>query len=104
VSVRKLLDYNPDTGVSHVFHWDNETERSTIVAEQDVDKILDANRAQANDQGKRFAKSGFTKVASVPIGVYAEMKRAGILDDAKALKRWLNDPDNRFFRTHEAHI
>lgn len=102
--MRKLLDYNPDTGVSHVFHWDNETERSTITAVQEVDPLLDFNRAESNEQGKRFSKSGFTKVASVPMPLYLELKAKGILDDAKALKRWLNDPDNRFFRTHEAHI
>jgi hypothetical protein len=31
--------------------------------------------------------------------VYYELKRQGIADDPKALKKWLNDRDNQVFRT-----
>lgn len=102
--MRRILDHNPETGVSHVWHWDNATEQSTITAEQDVTPLLDANRAQSNEQGKEFAKSGLTKVASIPMSIYMDLAKRGVLNDQKAMKRWLNDPDNRAFRTHEAHV
>jgi hypothetical protein len=33
--------------------------------------------------------------------VYYDLKRRGIADDPAALKKWLNDGDNRVFRTRE---
>jgi hypothetical protein len=44
------------------------------------------------------------KVASIPMNVYFDLKEKGILDDPAALKRWLNDSDNRFFRTKAGRV
>jgi hypothetical protein len=33
-----------------------------------------------------------------------ELKQQGIIDDPKALRRWLNDPDNRYFRTRPGRV
>jgi hypothetical protein len=41
------------------------------------------------------------KVASIPLSVYYELKRQGIADDPKALRKWLNQSENRAFRTRE---
>jgi len=44
------------------------------------------------------------RVASIPLNVYYDLKRRGIADDPKAMKKWLNDPDNRVFRTREGTV
>jgi len=38
-------------------------------------------------------------VASIPLSIYYDLKRQGIVDDPVRLKRWLNDSDNKYFRT-----
>lgn len=100
--MRKVLDHDPNTGISHVFYYDTETDEATITAEQDVDDVVEFNKAQFNEQHGRWGE--FTKVASLPLVVYHDLQKKGILDDRKAFKRWLNDPDNRFFRTRPGHV
>ena len=100
--MRKVIDHDPTTGISHVLYHDEADGVSHYVAEQATDYLLDFNRKQANEAGKRFGN--WAKVASLPMTVFMDMKKKGILDDSKAFKRWLNDPDNRFFRTHEGHL
>lgn len=48
---------------------------------------------------KRSTSSHRVHVASLPLVIYNDLKRRGILDDPKAFSRWLNDPDNSVFRT-----
>jgi hypothetical protein len=36
--------------------------------------------------------------------LFYRLKKDGIIDDPSAMKRWLNDPDNRFFRTRPGRV
>lgn len=36
--------------------------------------------------------------------VYYDLKAKGILDDPVAIKKWLNDPENKYFRTREGNV
>lgn len=84
-----------------MFHAEDPSGGSHIYEDvQDVTEILDANKAEYNmhDERSRWNHEG-TKVASIPLVVWEELKRKGIADDQKALLRWLDDPDNRAFRT-----
>lgn len=100
--MKKLIDFSPETGVSHSFHLDEHTGDTRIIASQDVSGLLDSNRAQANEPVKRGAE--WRKVATIPLVVLFDLRRRGIIGDQKAFKRWLNDPDNRFFRTSPEHV
>jgi len=95
---RKVIDHDPLSGISHVFY--SEDGIATITAEQDVAPITDFNRAQFNDSDKRFGdKNIFHKVASIPLTVWRDLEKKGITRDQAAMKRWLNDADNRVFKT-----
>ena len=100
--MKKLLDFSPDTGISHSFHLDEHSGDARIVAAQDVTPLIEFNKIQANEPVKKGAE--WRKVASIPLGVYFELKKQGIIGDQKAFKRWLNDPENRFFRTSPEHV
>lgn len=100
--MRKVIDHDPNTGISHVLYHDESDGVAHYVAEQSVDTLLDFNRRQANEANKRFGD--WAKVASLPLTIFHDLRAKGILDDSKALKRWLNDPDNKYFRTHEGHL
>ena len=100
--MKKLLDTDPITGIRHVFNYDEMTDEATITAEQDVSDVIEANKTAFNDAPDRYGE--FTRVAQIPMVIYMDLKKKGILDDQVALKRWLNDPDNRFFRTRPGQV
>jgi hypothetical protein len=43
-------------------------------------------------------------VASIPESIYFKLKAEGKLDDPVYMKKWLNDPDNRFFRVRPGQV
>jgi hypothetical protein len=51
-----------------------------------------------------------TKVASIPLIVVQQLAKKGIMNQAGGIKdkvrfrKWLNDPDNRFFKTYNGTI
>jgi hypothetical protein len=38
-------------------------------------------------------------VAQIPMALYYDLKSKGITEDPARMKAWLNDPENRYFRT-----
>lgn len=94
----RLLDENNMVGIKRYFSYDETADSYTIRTQQDVTDLVEANKAAANVASSDW-KGDMHKVASIPLNVYYDLKRRGILDDPKRLKAWLNDPDNRFFRT-----
>ena len=43
-------------------------------------------------------------VAEIPMVIYQQAMREGWIKDKAKFKRWLNDPDNRAFRTRVSRI
>ncbi len=75
---------------------------------QDVEPILDYNKKMMNEYGdkltpgKRGRNDGFHKVASIPLTVWEQwMKETGgeVNKDPKILRKYLNDPDNKYFKS-----
>lgn len=102
---KKLLSHDPETGVSKIFHADdngNSFVIQTQMAAPAVESIIEANKTNYNDAAGRWGNGKI--VASIPIHIYWDLKKKGIADDDAAMKRWLNDPDNRFFRTRPGRI
>lgn len=94
--MKKLFDHDPTTGITKYWHVKGNGEY-VVETVQDVKQIANQNKRQYNDNTGKFGE--FSKVASIPLPVYYELKRRGIADDPKALKKWLNDGDNQVFRT-----
>lgn len=99
----RLLSHDAETGITKYWH-DNGDGTYTIRTEQDMAAIIASNKKQSNATDKHTKWGEMSKVASIPLTVYYELKQKGILDDQAALKKWLNDPDNRFFRTREGKV
>ena len=78
-------------------------ERGAIYRAQDVTDIIEANKQeQMADRFRGFRKAPtFRKVASIPIAVFDIALAQGydLMNDPEALRRFLNDPQNRAFRT-----
>ena len=75
-----------------------------VVTRQNVDPILEANKRVSNEWKPGDYQTGshhHHKVADIPATIYYDMvKKLGEpKHNLAAWKRWLNDPENRFFRT-----
>ena len=97
-----LFDWCPRTGRSvwycedgPVTHWRTD---------QPVDTLIEAN---AVDQADRpVAASGIgRRIASIPLGMFEDKLAAPLGEgDDRYIARWLNDGDNRAFRTSKDHL
>ena len=94
------------SGVSETYHYDEATDKLHITRTQDVQPILEANKRAFND-ARGFKSEVFNKKASIPLVILEKwLADKGItyqeftIDD-KILKRFLNDPDNKFCLTRK---
>ena len=87
------------------FHSNANEDEFTINTVQDVEPILDENKRNFNDYGDLLTpgKSGEgVRVASIPFAVWTQWMRetnGAIEKDHKLMKKYLHDPDNKYFRT-----
>ena len=78
------------------------TEEGILSRSQDVTDIIRQNRAAQNAPKCGFRKAPtFRKAASIPVAAadIAAAQGPDILNDPEAMRKFLNDPDNRAFRT-----
>ena len=101
---KKLFDFDPTTGTTKWWHYDADRDEATIETVFEVGDIVEQNKAQyaATDERTRWGE--WSKVASIPMPLFYRLKSQGIVDDPKKMKAWLNDADNRFFRTRPGRV
>lgn len=80
-----------------------------IETKQDITGIIEGNKAQFNAIDEKAKWGEWTKVASIPNVVVDELNKQGIMRgyavlDEKRFRIFLNDPDNRFFRTRPGQV
>src|SRR5215831_4182058 len=44
------------------------------------------------------------KIGEIPNLVWRWLEDQGIAQDKRALRRWLNDPDNKYFKTYQGRV
>ena len=79
---------------------------------QDCTAIIEKNKKEFNLYDERATWSDHlfgNKIASIPMTVIDSLNKKGILRgfkvlDEKAFKAWLNDSENRFFRTRTGRV
>ena len=97
----RLLDYDPVTRIKRMFHPSTDGDNFVESGRQDVTERLAINKALYGEE-RRWGDG--LRAASIPITVWEGLMRDGTADDPKKLKAWLNDPDNRAFRTMSGRI
>jgi hypothetical protein len=95
----RLFDSDPVTKTRKVFRFDHTDDTYVIATHQDVTDLVEDNLGRFNQVDERARWGEMDRVASIPMPIYMELRRKGIVDDEKAFARWLDDPDNRCFRT-----
>lgn len=99
------MDHDPVTGRTIWWRFDPGTDNMIIRVDQDVTDTIRTNEAERNaTAGQRFGE--WRKVASVPLNHFIQqgLADANKQHDDKYLSKWLNDGDNRAFRTFEGKV
>ncbi len=92
------------------FHPNADETEFTINTHQDVGPILEENKTAYNNYGDKgtFGKAGDgVRVASIPTNVWAQWMKetnGAIEKDSNLMKKYLNDPANKYFRTTPTRI
>lgn len=99
MSGRFIIDADEQSGQFQTFEYDAAEDMYLLKEGQKIDALLEANRADFNEGQRPHGDGLGRRVASIPLTVWMDLRRKGIVQDPKAFARWLNDPDNRAFRT-----
>jgi hypothetical protein len=100
----RILDFDPTMGLTEKYY---EIDGQWVVErQQDAESIVEANKAEYNsvDERAKHKSESFTRYARIPLVVYMELERKGIVKDPVAFKKWLNDRDNLLFRTRPGRV
>lgn len=98
IKKRQSVAHNTDDGI-------------VIATEQDITEIIEQNKREYNASSTTWGDGDVfsNKIASIPFTVIDELNKQKIMRgfhvlDSKRFKAWLNDPDNRFFRTKQGTV
>lgn len=98
----RVLSRDPITGIREIFVPINNEGDFHIVTQQDHEPIMQSVQDERNlHRSKAWQKwkGDMHKVASIPMPVWNELCRLGIAFDERELRKWLDDPDQKVFRT-----
>jgi len=101
---KRLLNFDKSTGKETWLH-DNIDGGFTVEQKQHVKQVIETAKAKANEY-ERGSLIGNTQrhwqqVAEIPSSIYLELRQrfGDPRDNPKDWKKWLNDYNNRYFRT-----
>lgn len=101
----QLIDIDPLSGIETWHHYDPLTDVTTIEERQDVEPWLEWCKSIANtDYSMSGIKKSWWHVAEIPNVIQMKwLREEGVdiwnKDHWQAVKRKLNDPDYKYFRT-----
>jgi hypothetical protein len=104
-----LLQIDPLTGAELVFHYDHAEDNFIIEEKVDVQPHIDYTK-ELFKYARSDWKGDWHHVASIPAIFVKELTKKGVLGpggrilDKAALKKWVNDPDNRAFRVKPGQV
>ena len=96
--ITRILDHDPINNVTSWWH-DHGDGTYTVEDRQEIEPLLELNQAMRNTTKRRDRWGPGKHVAEIPLVVYYQLQRDGILDDQAALAKWLDRPENLPFRT-----
>ena len=98
---------NNDGSVT-TFH--DEDDKLVIATSQEIGALMDANKEEYNTASSGWSDNALeNRVARIPMKVFEDLQKKGItrgftVIDMPRFKAWLNNPDNRVFRTKAGRI
>jgi hypothetical protein len=95
--------------IQESYKYDPLEDKLIVKRSADLSDVIEANKKMYDVDNKRYTET-FNHVARVPlIAIEQWAKSKGIkyndvMNDDKLFKKFLNDPDNRFFRTKPGRV
>ena len=104
--MKRVLDYDPATGITQWFHFDEITGDIGLETQQDVEAVIEGTKGAFNQIDERAPwKGDVHKVASIPMVIYHQLAMiSNNFKDQRVIRKWLNDKDNRVFRTRPGRL
>ena len=104
----RVIGYNPVTKIVERHHYDPHTGQQVLETVGDVTEIAEDSKARFAmvDERARW-RDGFNHVASVPLQIIDKVRRetgVNLLTDRAAMKEFLNNSDNRVWRTRPGRL
>jgi len=109
MSNSEVLSSDPLGKIQTIFHPHNDDSGTfTLEERQDVTDLIDTNKRLYNevDERARFG-NGIVRVASIPMNIFLQAWKQGRFRGSKLSKEdraWLNDSDNKAFRTRPGRL
>ena len=76
MSMKRVLDYDPATGITQWFHFDEITGDIGLETKQDVTAVIEGTKGEFNPVDERAPwKGDVHKVASIPMTIYHELAK-----------------------------
>lgn len=100
---KRVFDRDEQSGTTEYFYYDDRADTFTIETEQVVEDLVESNKRSFNDSSQTW-QGDMHRVASIPMNLYWDLKQRGILDDQEKFRKWLNSPENRYFRTRPGRV
>lgn len=103
---KRVVDYDPYTGITTTFDYDHSNDITIIGREQDITPALERNKMLQNDD--QYSKDGIRDSwwheAFIPNIIIEKFKNEFGVDifnknDIKKVKQLLNDPQYRYLKT-----
>lgn len=102
--MKQLFSSDAVMGIKEFFDYDPVTDKAQLSVEQDVGKLVRVNNDVYNEYTSLDRWGDGQRVAQIPITIYNKLRKEGIVDDPAAFRRWLNDPENKVFRTRPGKV
>lgn len=99
-----MQTYIDDSGICPTLYHFDEDGRIVIERQQDVAPALAMNELARNECSGYSASRNMKSIAQIPMVVYEDLMKSGIADDPVRFKKWINDSENRNFRTSGGNV
>jgi len=94
------LSYDSHSGTLQKMHITND-QKLIFESTVQIDDLAERNKFDRDNLSRNEKlPDGMVRVASLPMLIYQDLKKRGILDDKAALRKWLQTEEARPFRTH----
>jgi hypothetical protein len=99
----ELMEFDPVSGRSIWSYFDGE--KTVYRTDYPVEATTAENEALRNEADRAW-RGDWHRVASIPLNILHDsgLNDAQTQGDDKFVKRWLNDSDNRAWRTKDGHL
>lgn len=106
---KRILAHDPEAGYTQFYCTDPDTGEITLESQYDLTDIVEDAKGMAVHYDERTPfgnKQTFHHVGVIPFYIWDFFKKQGVnlYTDKDALKKYLNDPNFRVFRTRQCRV